>query len=83
MKITNAIKKLEKAGFKVTNEDSQRFAARRENRTHVVEFMKNGGNCDQVICIRVRRANDLDDMMTDYCAGVWCDNISQAIRVAG
>ncbi len=85
MKISNAIKKLEKVGFKVTNDEelrSQLFVARRENSTHVVEFMKNGGNSDQVTCIRVKRVNDQDDIMTDYFAGVWCDNITQAIRVA-
>jgi hypothetical protein len=37
MKITNAIKKLEKAGFEVTN-DGSRFSARRAS--NIVEFIK-------------------------------------------
>lgn len=31
---------------------------------------------------RVRSKSDKDDIMTDYFAGVWCDNLTQAIRVA-
>mgnify|MGYP000906961277 FL=1 len=80
MKITNAIKKLEKAGFEVIN-DGSRFSASRKN--DIIEFIQNGGGSDQAICIRIMSANDQDDMMTDYCAGTFCDNISQAIRIAG
>ena len=79
MKITNAIKKLEKAGFEVINEGS-RYSARREN--DIVEFIQNGGGSDQAICIRIMSADDQDDMMTDYSAGTYCDNLSQAIRLA-
>ncbi|WP_216081126.1 hypothetical protein [Aliarcobacter butzleri] len=35
-----------------------------------------------ITCIRARRKNDLDDSMTDYSAGVWCDNLTQAIKLA-
>ena len=79
MKITNAIKKLEKAGFEVINEGS-RYSARREN--DIVEFIQNGGDSDQAICIRIMSVNDQDDIMTDYSAGTYCDNLSQAIRLA-
>ena len=79
MKITNAIKKLEKAGFEVINEGS-RYSARREN--GIVEFIQNGGGSDQAICIRIMSVNDQDDIMTDYSAGTYCDNLSQAIRLA-
>ena len=79
MKITNAIKKLEKAGFNVTAYGCQ-FAAQRGN--DIIEFSKNGGGSDSVICIRVRSVNDQDDSYSDYSAGVFCDNISQAIRLA-
>lgn len=50
----------------------------------VVEFIVNGKHEDDndIMCIRVRGCNDKDDFMTDYCAGVWCDNLSQAIRLA-
>ena len=79
MKVTNAIKKLEKAGCKVINEGS-RYSARREN--DIVEFIQNGGGSDQAICIRIMSVNDQDDIMTDYFAGTYCDNLSQAIRLA-
>tara|TARA_R110002153_G_scaffold100777_2_gene236814 strand:+ start:1434 stop:1676 length:243 start_codon:yes stop_codon:yes gene_type:complete len=80
MKITNAIKKLQKAGFEVIN-DGSRFSASRES--NIIEFIQNGGGSDQAICIRVMSADDQDDVMTDYSAGTYCDNISQAIRIAG
>jgi len=79
MKVTNAIKKLEKAGFEVIK-DAARYSARRKN--DIIEFIQNGGGSDQAICIRIMSANDRDDMMTDYSAGTYCDNLSQAIRLA-
>lgn len=79
MKVTNAIKKLEKAGFKVTNDDGN-FSAKKGN--EFIEFFQNGGGSEEVVCIRVRSANDHDDCMRDYCAGVFCNNITQAIRLA-
>ena len=79
MKVTNAIKKLEKAGFEVIK-DAARYSARRKN--DIIEFIQNGGGSDQAICIRIMSANDHDDMMTDYSAGTYCDNLSQAIRLA-
>jgi isopropylmalate/homocitrate/citramalate synthase len=79
MKITNAIKKLKKAGFEVINEGS-RYSASRES--DIIEFIQNGGGSDQAICIRIKSVNDQDDMMTDYSAGTYCDNLSQAIRLA-
>jgi sulfatase maturation enzyme AslB (radical SAM superfamily) len=80
MKVINAIKKLEKAGFEVIN-DASRYSARRGN--DIIEFIKNGGDSDQAICIRIMSASDRDDLMTDYSAGTFCDNLSQAIRIAG
>ena len=79
MKIKNAINKLKKAEFNVTN-NGYRFSARKNN--DIIEFSQNGGGSDKVTCIRLRKANDIDDMMTDYSAGVFCDNISQAIYLA-
>ena len=79
MKITNAIKKLEKAGFKI-NKSGGLYSAKRGS--DIINFRKNGGDSDQVICIRVRSECDQDDQMTDYFAGVFCNNITQAIRLA-
>ena len=82
MKVQNAIKKLEKAGFKVTVSGNSGYHASKENAPHIIEFRKNGGGSEEAICIRVRREADKDDVMIDYSAGVWCDNITQAISSA-
>ena len=80
MKITNAIKKLERAGFKVT-ETEYSFVAEKAG-CRLIEFHRNGGGSESVVCIRTRRKTDKDDSMTDYCAGVFHKNITQAIESA-
>lgn len=80
MLLENAIKKLNKVG-KVEVVGSLYFAKTNGN---IIEFMRNGreeDNC-HITCIRVRNERDKDDTMTDYFAGVWCDNLTQAIRLA-
>ena len=47
----------------------------------IIRVNGNGGR-DAVATINVRRVNDNDDIMTDYFAGSYYDNISQAIRSA-
>lgn len=81
MKLENAIKKLSKHGEVKQNGGS--FWAEVNN--HVIQFMANGRIEEgrHIICLRVRNKKDHDDSMTDYCAGVWCDNMSQALRIAG
>ena len=76
MQATNAIKKLNNAGFSVT-QSGNRYSAKAGR--NVIEFHQQDG---EIICIRVRSANDHDDVMSDYSAGVFCDNLSQAIRLA-
>jgi hypothetical protein len=80
MTIPNAIKKLEKNGFKV--EESKhikgRYIATLENNRHHIEFIDQDG---EVIVIDLRTKGHDDDVMTDYHAGIFCDNISQAIRL--
>lgn len=76
MQTTNAIKKLSKAGFSVA-QSGNRYSAKIG--CNVIEFHQQDG---EIICIRVRSANDHDDVMSDYSAGVFCDNLSQAIRLA-
>lgn len=80
MKLSNAIKKLSKHGE--VNQDGALFWA--EINKHVVEFMVNGRveEARDITCIRCRGVNDNDDLMTDYWGGVWCDNLTQAIKVA-
>jgi Fe2+ or Zn2+ uptake regulation protein len=79
MTIKNAIKKLEKAGFTV--EHNHGYHATKQGCGEVIDFHQNGRE-DYVTCIRVRAAWDKDEIQTDYCAGVFVDNISQAIRIA-
>lgn len=76
MQATNAVKKLNKSGFTVTQSGNRYSAQAGRN---VIEFHQQDG---EIICIRVRSANDHDDVMSDYSAGTWCDNLSQAIRLA-
>jgi hypothetical protein len=76
MQVTNALKKLNNAGFAVT-QTGNRYSAKTGR--NVIEFYEQDG---RTICIRLRTENDLDDVMRDYSAGVFCDNLSQAIRLA-
>lgn len=80
MKLTNAIKTLAKHGE--VKQDGNLFSA--VIGRHVVEFMANGriDENTSITCIRTRRVNDSDDSMTDYSAGVWCNNLKQAIQLA-
>ena len=80
MTITNATKKLEKAGFKVEQYGNTRRASHPSTK-YVVEFLKNGSE-DCVVCINVRSIDDKHDSQSDYCAGVWANNIGQAIKLA-
>lgn len=76
MQTINAITKLTKAGFQVTN-SGNRYHATANNQ--VISFFDQQGS---VICINVRSQNDHDDAMSDYSAGVFCDNLKQAITLA-
>lgn len=76
MKTSNAIKKLEKHNFAVSQVGNN-VEGRRGAR--IIEFIDQQ---DSAICVRARCASDVDDIMSDYFAGVWCDNISQALRIS-
>jgi hypothetical protein len=76
MQVTNAIKKLTKAGF-VVAQIGNRYSA--QSGRNIISFYEQGG---RTICINMRTENDHDDVMSDYSAGVFCDNLSQAIRIA-
>lgn len=77
MQVQNAIKKLEKAGFTV-QENSGRFVARNSGHRQI-EFLRNGRS-EEITCIHTRKIGEQDDSMTDYFAGIWHDNITQAIK---
>ncbi len=79
MTVANAVKKLTKAGFEVT---SSKFGYAGRKGNQVVEFNRISTDSDTIFGVKVRSANDSDSAICDYSAGVWCDNISQAIRLA-
>ena len=83
MTIQNAIKKLEKNGFKVTSWPHRKdiFTARKEGLRHYINFYQNGDS-DNIYVIDLRTEGYEDDIMTDYHAGTFCDSITQAIRRA-
>ncbi len=83
MKIVNAIKKLKKNGYKVTS-DKSRYTATKEGERHYIELMSQISyeGEEEVIIIDVRREGQADDSMTDYHAGTFCDNLSQALAIA-
>ena len=80
MTITNAIKKVTKAGFTVT-QNGQRYSAKKEGINYLVEFIKNGSE-DAIACVGVRHQNDHSDAMIDYSATIYTNNITQAIKLA-
>lgn len=76
MTLQNAIKKLITEGFKVTNTNKRLYWAHRNHK--IIDFLVQDGD---IRSIRMRSADDKDDIQTDYFAGVCCDNLSQAIRL--
>jgi hypothetical protein len=80
MTLINAIKKLENSGFNTENIDGI-YRASSSTAPRVIEFFRNG-HSKEITCINVRRPNDHHDSMTDYSAGSWANNITQAIRIA-
>jgi len=81
MTTTNAAKKLTKAGFTVSEIRNGFYQAASNAASCVIEYFRNGGS-DNITCICVRHPNDKHDSQSDYSAGVWADNISQAIKLA-
>lgn len=79
MKTANAIKTLEKAGFKVVSPYHRFYSALSPSGKNVVEFLDQD---DVMLCVKVRRVNDVDDSQTDYAAGSWCKNLKQAMVLA-
>ncbi len=82
MKTENAIKKLKKEGFEVKQSEhaSNRYIAEKEGHRSFIEFITQNGS---LIIIDLRRKGQDDDPCTDYHAGTFCDNLSQALRIGG
>lgn len=77
MKLTNAIKKL----GKYTEVRKLEYSYQAIQGNQAIEFFENGTS-GEITCIRVRSIHDKDDIMSDYCAGSFCDNLTQAIKIA-
>jgi hypothetical protein len=77
MTLTNGIKKLEAATQ--TEVIKLNGVYQVPYRERIIEMTKNGRD-DLIATIRVRRPNDHDDSMSDYSAGAFFNNLSQAIR---
>lgn len=81
-KVTYAIRKLEAAGYDVrTYERDSRIYAHKSaaGRGETISFIDQHG---EAINIYVKSDHMQDDIQTDYWAGTFTDNISQAIRLA-
>ena len=83
MNITNARSKLAKAGFAIVSEDkgqlNSRLVARKTGLRDDILIVAQSG---EVIIIRTKPRNEDDDMQSDYSAGSYWDNLTQAIKHA-
>ena len=83
MRLNTALRRLGKKGFEVkqNSRNNKMFSARKGR--DVIEFIAMGNIVGNPIitAIRVRDVNDIDDHYTDYNAGVWCDNLTQALAI--
>lgn len=81
MTITNAIKKLEKAGFTIENFENRIFYARNPKASRLIEFHRNGRSEDVAI-IHLQREGEKACHHTDYFPGFFVDTITKAIKRA-
>lgn len=79
MTVKNAIQKLKNKGYAVTETQKNTYYAEKENKRDYIKFLSQDGH---LIIIDLRRKGQEDDPMTDYHAGTFCDNLSQALRLA-
>lgn len=80
MTVSNAIKKLNKAGFEVSN-SGQMFSAKKQGCRKLVSFVRNG-NTDEITCVGFRHQDDHCDIQSDYCSIIFCGTITRAIKLA-
>ena len=77
MKVANAIKKIEKAtGKKVDTEGGEYRVIYGSKELSFIAESTSG----DVFCINVRSINDVSDPQSDYSAGAFYRNITQAIE---
>ncbi len=81
MLLHNAITRLEKNGYKVSNHNNSLYFATKQNR--VIDFVSQTDEDGTVIsAIRTRQTSDVDDSQHDYFAGVCVNNLAQALRLS-
>ena len=81
MTTKKAEKKLEKlTGKKVTVQNGRRSV--RLNNGYIISFSNNGKETEtsEAVCFHTRRETDVSDSMTDYFAGTFHDNLTQAVK---
>ena len=82
MLLSNAIKKMGRAGWTVTGEPGKPFWTY-EKDGYRIEIgcnpIQDDGTRD-VVMIDARRKTDRDDIQSDYHAGTFCDSIAEALR---
>ncbi len=79
MTVANAVKKIEKlSGLKVQKNGNRLYFITYKN--NVLSFYPNGRDepTSEITCIKTRKTYDHDDSMSDYSAGCFHDNITQA-----
>ena len=74
---TNAVKKLTKNGFTITQTGNFHYAHKDGFRDYLQMIVQNG----EISLIDVKRQGWDDDPQTDYHAGVFADNLAQALRL--
>ena len=89
MKLQATIKKIKQrakiVGLKVDIHEEKRkhdsaFNIRFENCNQVISFYANNGDEEDTHLIKVTRDGDVSDIHTDYFAGSFVDNITQALN---
>ena len=80
MKLANAIKKLSQYGEVQKNSTGKYWVIIGE---YEVSFRRNGfGEDPSITCEHTRKLTDKDDSQSDYFAGSYRDNLTQAIKFA-
>ena len=85
MTLTNAIRKLERHGWKAEGEPGKPFW-KYVKANQVIDLGCNPPHEDgtrTVVMIDQRTRGMTDDLQSDYHAGMFCDSLSQAMRLAG
>jgi len=78
MKTKNAIKKVNRLGLKIQRGKITPEQYYIIGKKDIISFWDKNG---EVELIKIQSLNDKDDIQTDYSGGVWCKNLSQAIRM--